>query len=442
MKILIVAFEFPPLNTGGSRRPAWLARELSNSGHHITVWCANYTGTRYASLIDKESSSFDSGVLVERIPLIEGNTPLSFAEPDDAWSLIHKGLRTQWEKLRHSGELPDVVLLTLPPFSLFRFGKWVRGESGIPLVLEMRDHWSLWGMTPFATPLHYLAARYREQRALRLANAILVVTSGMREDLSRTHRSLAMSSIHVCSNAASHFPIQPIKVEPGKDRFSIGHFGAFYYFPEVLSSFKRPWYLRRPRHWALYTPRIEDWKYRSPWYFLRVIRELITMRPNIAERIELRFAGVKPDWFDDMVHEWGLEKMVIHLGHLSAAEAKKRQGECDLLLATSAKIPGGRDYCIPVKTLDYLNSGRPVLGCLPPGDQRDFLLRSGLGVNLNPDDPVTSAQTLSQIMTEGMLFNPDADFLSAYTHEAGAKQVEEVIQRVANEHSDPGSRLH
>ncbi len=47
MKILLIAYYYPPINSGGSVRPEKMAKYLSKFGHNITVLTQSYNRTDF-----------------------------------------------------------------------------------------------------------------------------------------------------------------------------------------------------------------------------------------------------------------------------------------------------------------------------------------------------------------------------------------------------------
>jgi glycosyltransferase involved in cell wall biosynthesis len=151
--------------------------------------------------------------------------------------------------------------------------------------------------------------------------------------------------------------------------------------------------------------------------------------PQQRSHTELVFAGAKPSWFDAMVSESGLSDCVTHLGNLSAEMALEEQQKCDYLLLTSVKVEDGKDYCIAGKTFEFFASGKPIIGCVTEGAQRDILVRSGMAVCIDPDDIAASASTLHALFSRKTDLAPDPEFLRQFSENAVMNQLLEIIQR-------------
>ncbi|HEY7421082.1 MAG TPA: hypothetical protein VH541_03650, partial [Gaiellaceae bacterium] len=85
---------------------------------------------------------------------------------------------------------------------------------------------------------------------------------------------------------------------------------------------------------------------------------------------------------------------VLH-GYVSHVESIGLMRSADLLFLPMQKLPSGRrSSTVPGKTYEYLASGRPILGAVPPGDARDLLERLGHDV-CAPDDVEAMVESIA-----------------------------------------------
>lgn len=197
---------------------------------------------------------------------------------------------------------------------------------------------------------------------------------------------------------------------PGRP-FIIGYVGTFYYSPAARAAMMQPWWRKKPNRMIQYSPRREDWLYRSPWFFFQAVARLLADHPEYRARLRLRFAGQKPDWIEAQVNELGLAGNVEFLGLLDHAGALKFQEDCDALLVTSSKVIGGADYSIAGKTFEYFSMRKPIVGFVADGAQKDLLAESGLAVICDPDNPADSARQLDQLISGQLRLEPNIPFL-------------------------------
>ena len=203
------------------------------------------------------------------------------------------------------------------------------------------------------------------------------MTTQLVRDLQHAHPGVDAAKFHIVPNGWDEAESTPLVHAPRQPdgTFIIGHAGRFYYSPEKRAAVMEPWWRKSPAHWLQYTPRREDWLYRSPYFFFRAVRRLLDWRPELEGRLRLKFAGDVEDWFAAQVAEFRLQAVVEHVGRLSHEACLAFEARCDALLVTSVKVPASRDYCIAGKTFEYLTMGRPILGIVTAGGAAGFSCR-------------------------------------------------------------------
>ncbi len=192
----------------------------------------------------------------------------------------------------------------------------------------------------------------------------------------------------------------------------------------------RPWWTRPPHKYLNYTPRQEDWLYRSPYFVFKAIRLLFDEWPELAGKVELHFAGHKPEWFDEQVAEFGLQQKVICHGFIPQREILGFEDSCDALLVTSSKVVGGRSYSIAGKTLQYFERRKPILAFVTEGAQRDLLEKSGLAVICDPDKPTEAARKVRSLVAGEAVLSANVDFLRGLHRSPLAGQLAKVLRSV------------
>ena len=429
MNFLFLAFEYPPMNTGGAQRPARLARALVNEGHSVAVVTASIT----------QGEEPSDGVKVYRIAA----QPTSWASRmrESAWLSPTDRSGNRWRKplfqalpgiiARHT---PEVLWVTVPPFGIARLGQEVAERFSLPFLFDMRDAWSQWGIAPYPTRWHYEAVRKLEQRILQSADAIAVTTNEMRSDLLRAQPLIHPKKISVLKNGYSGevtaTRTATLRVPTDDAPLRIGYVGSFYYTPQRHRLMLAKWYTKKPHQWLQYTPRIEDWRYRSPYYVFTALVAFQKTHPELAGRIKLEFVGHVPDWLRLMVTQASLEQHVLLHGPKTHDTAMEFVANCDLMLATSVKVHGGVDYCIAGKTYEYVQLMKPVLGFVTKGAQRNFLEATGLLIEVNPDDTAAAVQTLHQLATGQVSLTPVAQFIEGVSILNTAKQLISIAREI------------
>ena len=455
VRALLLAYEFPPLASGGVHRALSFAEHLPQSGIEldvVTVRAEDYPAWSSAP-IDPE--------LLSRVPATVRVHRLSSGFPSWYWSLV---ARRAGRAAAHYGQLgdpvahfwrrplrqfldrlvperrPDVLVATAPPFGVAVLARELASRYRLPWVADFRDPWTLWCAVPYPTVAHYAYARAHEAAILRSANAAIATSHVTRDDWLKNDRRLDPRRLHTIYNGfetANRDPGQPAANGSGAAfQRHVVHTGSFYYTPEGRAASHRPAWRRQPHQWTHYRHRREDWLYRSPYFFLRGVRTFLDTYPPLSSRLTVTFAGTVPDWLPQMLSATGTDGIVTLAGPIPHRESLRVQRGADALLLTSARVEGGRDYSVAGKMAEYFGARRPILGVLTDGAMRDLVSRSGLGLIADPDDARAIADALARIVTASApdeLMQPDDAYLRGFERAATVRQLADRLSAAAAE---------
>lgn len=446
--IFLLAYEFPPLNVGGVQRPLKFVKYLPEFGIKPVVFSLDPAS--YPLVF--EDAPLDASTEAEIPPATE----LVRVASDDIVSLKQGKLRdflTTWfSVLPREGQgwrqhleqafsqqlekhRPAALMVTAPPFSIIPLAVDLAERYDLPLLLDMRDAWSGWNMTPYGSYFHYLATLALERRCFESASAVIATSDQTMADFQRLHSGIPATKFHLITNGYDQnvpdWDVKPLAT--GDDKFTIGYVGSFYYAPDARRQMFTPWWRKRGQRMLQYVPQQEDWLYRSPWFFFRAIRALLDRRPELESRLAVRFAGAKPDWITGMVCEFQLDGVVEFLGRIPLAESLRFQASCDALLLTSSKVVGGQDYSIAGKTFEYLSMKKPIIGFVAEGAQKRLLEQTGLALLCDPDDSEGSSARLEQLLAGGWQAAPNRSLLDSLHRRKLAGQLAGLITRVSGD---------
>jgi glycosyltransferase involved in cell wall biosynthesis len=453
IRAVFLAFEFPPLATGGVYRALGLVEHMPAEGVDLDVVTVDPMEYREWS-----RAPFDEA-LATRIPASTrvhytasgfprwywrltgtrlGHKAAQFAHWGDPVSLFWR--RPLFEALDRIVEerRPDVLLATAPPFGVAVLARAAARRYRLPWVADWRDPWTLWRMTPLPTYAHYLYIKAQERAALREANISVATSHVTCEEWQRTFPSADPRRLVTVYNGYDRAALDDAPTPPRRPSATrtIAHIGHFYYDPQSRDALLRPLQQRPPHRWMFYTPRQEDWLYRSPYFFLLGLRRFADRHPALAARLRVKFAGAVPDWLPAMLRDTGTEPLVDLLGWISHREGAALARTADALLLTSAKVIGGRDYSVAGKFFEYVGAHRPVLGVLTDGAMRDLAVESGLGVLADPDDTDGVADAIASIALADRpiaLVQPNEAFIAGCDRRQTARRMTDVLRRAADE---------
>ncbi len=425
-KILFIAFEFPPLASAGVYRPVGFVKHLGEYGIEPVILTTDAQSFRQgvdAMLDESLVSELPADLNIERIrcpSTPEGRTSFQrwvsifFSLTDSHATRWREGVIKEVERIV-AEHRPKAIYVTAPPFSMARLGIELGRTLQLPLVLDLRDAWTQWRIAPYPTWFHYLLTHRLEEKTISSASRVICTSDDTRRDLLRIHPQIPKEKLIVVTNGYDE-EVQdwqlPHQADGIRD-FTIGYVGAFYYFPAAHKAMFLPWWKKRINRMLHYSPRKENWLYRSPYFFFAAVSEMLKQYGETIGRVRIRFAGKRPSWIDDQLAEFGLHDIVEFVGPLNRREVLRFQEACDALLVTSAKVIGGRDYSIAGKTFEYFARKKPIIGFVTEGAQKDILEKSGMAVICDPDQVQESAQKLRDLISGRSRFSPNAEFLNS-----------------------------
>lgn len=442
--VILIAYQFPPLNVGGAQRPYRFARYLKAAGYYPIIITPE--ASLHAQRMDEDYA--DADISPEFCTIIRTGLgpPQHGRLRQSGYASVVGDEATRWRSAcitaaKQVVQTHDIVavLATAPPFSIAKLGAEIADMLSRPLILDLRDAWSQWVITPYASKLHYLLTKRLEAAALRRATRVITTSEQTREDLLKIHPPVAESKIVTILNSFEEFPASKDR-DDGKPQvsgesssFTIGYVGSFYYEPYQRQMMFAPWWKKKPHQILQYLPRREDWRYRSPEFFFRAVAALRTAAPKAYERLRVEFAGIVPGWLPDMIAHHGLEEKITLLGPVSRARSLELQRGFDALLITSSKVIGGRDYSIAGKTFEYVSIGSPILAFVCEGAQRNLLERTGLAKICDPDNPHGSLEGLRQVIEGEFIAKPDMDEIKKLSIGYSIAQLSDLIGKVEND---------
>lgn len=405
MRILIVAWSWPPIGRVGALRPLGLAREWS--GHHHEVHVLTGPGDRGGEFApDLEGRAISSGAHVHRAPAPGLTRPTvlqpAFEKtvnelaahpvprvrqilaqwktfPDQQRSWIQPAVRKALDL--HACTPFDVVWSTSPPESVHYVARAL-ADVGVPWVADFRDQWSdylLGRWDPVSRWVIDRIARHLLSRAL----VVTGVTEGVCLSLRR-----ASGRPTVCVRNGFD-PVERVETSPHPR--SLGYFGSI---DPTLQHPERLWNpLRQIRAQG------------RPWQLAAYVS------PGGGGS-----ARVQPP--DDLRHLVTVNPPLRH------AEALRMMQRMAALLVLPWETRGG-ETTVAGKLYEYVASGRPVFVCAPAGFEARTLVESArVGIGAWGDQAIVDA--LIALET----FVPDATGLSALSRRHSAEQLLKLFDRV------------
>ncbi len=351
MRLLCVTYTFPPQLTPNAIQIARALSALVQRGHAVTVVAVRPEQADYP--IDQDLNGLvETSIRVQRTGSVEGRTlgrllmAAGAPDPKVCWG---PGALQAVRRLSSEEDF-DAIFTFAQPFTTHVIGLRLYRTVGLPWVAYFSDPWAGNPYHRVYGPLHRTVQRALERRVVRAADKIVVVSATHAGQLAKMHGAEVQDRIALLPHA-----YDPQAYPPTRSRdagaFVVTHVGYFY------------------------GPRTPD----------SLLQAAARLNPSNFLRLRLRFVGGWPPALPRRIRELGLADRVELIGSVGYAESLGWIVAADLLVVFDAPVRGVSPF-LPSKLIEYLGSGRPILGITPPASETARVLhRLGLPVR-NPDD--------------------------------------------------------
>jgi glycosyltransferase involved in cell wall biosynthesis len=252
------------------------------------------------------------------------------------------------------GQNFDAVYVTGPPFSALLVAEAAAKRAGVPLVMEYRDPWCI----PSGRPTHWLKHRIErrwEARIIRFASKV-IFDNPVSRDAHVSFYGIPPGKTAIIPNGydpADRIGVDPLR-EPGKILF--GYSGSF----------------------------TSDG--RTPRFFLAALRKALDRHPEWRGKIKAKFVG--QFWPDDReyIASLGLAEHAETTGFLPHSESIRHVAGFDVALVIGETCKGNMNT-VPEKIYEYMMWEKPMLALVPIAGASGRLIRQyGLGQVTGVDD--------------------------------------------------------
>lgn len=441
--VLLVAYYYPPLGGIGSQRSQKFARYLGEYGWRPIVM-APETGSYYLdpSLDDLTARGVEvirtraldlSSIfkkLIRRkasdIVGMTGRSQMQRMETNSVLKMMKKIVHT-WVYIPDGqiGWLPyavragrrainehkvDAIYSTSFPVTSHLIAYKLKCATNKPWVADFRDLWTAHHYADHSGGLRRRIDRMIESRILEKADAILTVSDGFAETL----RALAPTKrIEVIRNGFdSEEFAKTQRQEPSK--WTITYVGSFYGGKQ------------------------------DPSTFLEALANLIEENRIPREDVCFQVLGEPEPVIKDILASFNLTDVTTFTGVVPHSASLSYQVNSSLLLFildSRHANPG----VIPGKVYEYLGSGRPILGIVPPNFEiARIVCETGAGVTVNPSDLAGIEQSLVNSyvgFSGGTDDGSNVCDISEYERRTGARQLAEILGELTETGEAPARRL-
>ena len=359
-KLLLIAYFYPPLGGPGVQRPVKLVKYLEQFDVFtdvITVKDIVFHSTDNKLLKEDKAhkiirtSSFDLMSILKKISKPKTNKAVYFNTPEKYKKIIRNVFpiddKIGWlpfvmkagKKLFRKNKY-DAVMATMGPYTSGIAAYKLAKKNKLPLIIDYRDHWTLNPYITFITKLHKRYSKKWENKILRFASVITVVSKTMKKDLIREFGEVLRNKIKVIYNGwdaddFSNFVIWK------NEKLVIKYIGNFY-------------------------------GHQNPRYFIEAL-ELLYSRDQLPNDLLIEFTG---NYYSETI-DYIVNSKVAHMikinSQIEHKDAIKSLMNCDALLLFIASHKG--KGVLTGKLFEYLRSGKEILAMVPPEGEAAEILR-------------------------------------------------------------------
>lgn len=362
-KVLMVAYQFPPVGGSGVQRSAKFAKYLPQYGWQPVVLTRD-TGKmtlRDESLLKEVDPSWE----ILRTPARDLTVfPGIFAKPGKfiAWKLLVPDGEVLWKqgavkaalKRLEKGDI-KAVYTTSYPYSDHLIGLAIKkAYPNIPWIADFRDEWT---NNPYLLDKPHPAWRMKKEKAmekkvLAAADKLITNTPVMKDNFVRLNPGMNLETrMAVIPNGFDRDDFKALDDNhAGNKQFTITYTGAFY-------------------------------ERRKPDLFLEAVGNLVKSKQLVAGTIKIRFIGsYKKETLAAWVRANGLEASVELMGYMNHDQCLQKMAESDAMLLIEGGGPGSEAFYTG-KLFEYIQTGSPIFAVIPAQGAAARLIRqTGTGV--------------------------------------------------------------
>lgn len=248
-----------------------------------------------------------------------------------------------------------------PPHMVHEAGRLVSRTTGLPLVLDLRDPWSLMQRLPeaVASPVWFRLAAWHERRAVDQAALIVANTDPLRNVMRGAYRPAASRIIAVPNG----FDDEPVPPSRPTRRFTIAYAGTIYFDRDPRTLFRAA---------------------------ARVVKDRRLTPHDFAIELMGNVTSLDGVGIEEMARDEGIGAFVRTFSPRPRREALEFLSRASML----AILPQDSDMAIPAKIFDYMRFDAWLLALAEDGSAIEQLLRGSGADVVAPDALETLAALL------------------------------------------------
>lgn len=272
----------------------------------------------------------------------------------------------------------SMLYSSAPPYTTHLIALALKRLTHLPWVADFRDSWIGWHSAPqWRPPPSRRVELTLEDRVLQSADRILVVSSGVKNDLLSRHGEYADSRWQILPNGYDETDFADTIPHPQDEKLTITYTGSFF----------------------------GDF---SPEYLLQALEALCQEDESVRQKIRLRFVGRIATTILDRIHRSSVRPAIEIVPYVPHKKGLSYLLGTDFsfLMIDDAPIHRG---ILTGKLFEYIGAGKPILALVPEdGDAAELIRRNHLGIVVPPRDVDAIKRMLVEILEKKQSGTPFA----------------------------------
>lgn len=402
LKVLVIAYYFPPMGGSGVQRITKFCKYLPEFGWDPIVLTVDphgyyaYDETLLAELGDitvYRTPSHDVNRFFKKgqtiaMPSEQVRKKWSFLS---SWTMIpdskigwKKEALEQGRKILQEHDI-DLIFSTAPPFTAHLVAMELSKESGIPFVADFREAWLDNSRLHFPTGRHREKHRAMETEVATQATRITTINRGIKEGLLQRHIGAdGYNTVQIIPHGYDpvDFPVKSRYMD-GVMRFT--YCGMFY-------------------------------DAQKPDTFLSGLYHFFKRRPEARKHVQAEFVGLTPAGAEQLAATLKIEDNVVFHGYLPHQEAVQHMIRADVLWMTLGEQPHVEKMSTS-KLYEYFGAQKPIIGLVPEGEEATMIRQYGASQVVPPDNDAAVSKAIEhdyELWRKNALPSPDPAFVEKF----------------------------
>jgi len=416
MKVLIIAYYYPPINSGGTVRPLKMAKYLRDFGWEVTVLTHTY------DWVERPVARNDGIIRIRDISNNKNRKGMRgiiwlglrlYTELLNRLGCYHS-IYSWWKKrvIKNSRRImdevkPDVIIASYPPVETLEIGMHLSQTYHIPLICDFRDGILFEPIErPRMEKYPCIKKRYDEieRAAVNAAEAVITIADPITDYFK------------------NHYQVKAETIASGFD-------------PEDFLDLPVPAVFDPSQFHIVFTGRfgLADGSNRVEFFF-EALRLMITRDEKLCDKLRVHLVGDFTRSDLEPIKDLMDIGVVINHGLVSRKESLGFQKIADLLLIIT--LPD-RTCSVSTKIYEYLYTRKPILALTYGTVLAEMVERTRAGWNVHPHRPEAIAELLRRIVSDREFYHslqPDLEEINKYSF---VFQIEKLIPMLSPDKPEP-----